>query len=134
MILIAVRDYGISARVSGCVSGNGEVASAFDVQTLLRLTRTYKPRLIILGARLGGTSERVVERIPQLLRISPAASLIVMTYSPTEEEADELKGFGAFGYVDADEPRMELDLDRLIRRALDDGISRRTRIRRRQIH
>jgi hypothetical protein len=133
MTLVAVGDYAASRRIAQ-VAGYRDVTVAFDVATLLRLAKKFRPAIIIVGTRLGLTYARAVERIPQLLRICPSTTVIVVTYSPTVPEVVELKGLEVFGYVDADDSNMETHLDRLIRRANDAGVSQRTRARRRQTH
>lgn len=131
MKLIAIGDYCLARNINRSVSG--EAVCAFDAESMIKLAIKFRPRIIILCTRLGRSSERAIDRIPQLLRICSTASVIVVTFSPTVAEIQELKALDVYGFVDADKPTLDLELDRLIRRAMDDGVSRRTRLRRRRL-
>lgn len=92
----------------------GRKVYAFSISKLCELTAEYKPSLILLGARLGGTGTRAVEYIPQLTRFSPGCHVVLLTHRPSRSEIVEALELGAFGTVDLDDRLCDWRLDRII--------------------
>lgn len=102
MVLIATRNYENARRMHLFIEGPRSFA--FSVEHLVELTKSYRPEVIALNVRFGLQAERVVERLPQLLRLAPDCAIVAVTFSPTEDEVFELIALGAYAYVDADKP------------------------------
>jgi DNA-binding NarL/FixJ family response regulator len=84
-------------RVLDAETGLSVVAEAGDVEAALRLTRTHKPRVVVLDLNMPGAP--TLPAIPELLAAAPDSAVVVLTMEADPRFAREALSAGAQGYV-----------------------------------
>lgn len=138
MTLVAAGGARLEKRLKRAL--RGEVGYVDSMRDLRRLARRHLPPVIVISTMLGrsptgsGQDDRPVEHVPDLLRDSPASTVIMIAFSPSRQEIDEITNVYQAKYVDASKADMEKRLIWLIEQISDDNVSRRTQLSRRREH
>lgn len=107
MVLIVTGSRTTAKTVGLAVKGRREVfvptGPAFDWRgRLLQVIGEQRPSVILLDARCGNSQVRAVDLLRWMQQASPLSSIVVLTYSPTPEELQEIADMGAYSWVDLD--------------------------------
>jgi DNA-binding NarL/FixJ family response regulator len=81
------------------------VGEAHDVESALAQVEAHRPRVLVLGLRLPGSS---AERMQRLRERSPRTEVVVMTMTANRMFADAAFRDGAIGFVLTDSADVEL--------------------------
>ena len=112
MVLIGAYAMDTARRLLAAV--DGEKSFSFSIDRCLALAEELTPDQIIVSARLGGTAQRTVEWIPEMLKRSPDADVVLASFSPGVDEIREAVDLGAYGVIDMDTTDFYRKLDRII--------------------
>jgi DNA-binding NarL/FixJ family response regulator len=132
MVLAGCRTATKAARIATVVDDG--TLYVFTMERLVVMAALHRPEIILLDAKMGGSAERAIDRIPQLLRLSPEARLIVMSPSSSVGERKEGREMGAFAFVNYRAENFEQQLERAIGRAAQAKPSASAQRRRRHLH
>lgn len=104
-ILIIEDDENVQALFILLLKGH-EVLSAYDLATGIRLAQEHKPMLVFLDLILPDSLNPVetASQIEPLLKMIPAANVIVVTGHATEEVARVVERAGGLGVVSKNAP------------------------------
>jgi DNA-binding NarL/FixJ family response regulator len=100
MVLICSRDEGLAKAIGLSVRARRLYAMSAELMTEMAVA--HRPSVIFVDVRLGGSGLRAVELLPWLLRASPLSAIVVLTYSPTRAELEEIAALGAYTFIDLD--------------------------------
>ena len=119
MVLCCAPDLGRAKELGRVV--RGQAAFAVNIDDAIRLTGLLRPSVVLLDARLGRSERRALEWLPWFQQASPLSALVILSYSPSPEEIQEMAVAGAYCFIDLDRP----DASSQIREAVQAAPSRR---------
>jgi ActR/RegA family two-component response regulator len=104
MVLIATADTDLALKLGEAIEGQKTyVVSAKDATELRHKVHSTQPEVVILDARFGSNSYRVLDDVPRLLEVRSDPAVIVLTPWRSGRVRDEAARLGCFDVVSLDD-------------------------------